>query len=300
MNQFVYGTAQQARQVIPCLVSCMNVCFGMRTVFVHWRYFQIHSSFWVPNSTAVVVEAMKQQFCFVVLSRSSHTSQIKLVGLKDGVLNFLNDLDPTLVWKFTPVGSPKGHVFLWISGSKLDPISYAVLDTLTFGTFLCDLLLCVVIVMQCNALLQFSSLFRTRRRKRVTRHDLIDSHVVSLVVSVCKCGTNGRGCRCFAKCTGMAFHRSAQWGSGIFSFFKFYWLFLSGDFTNFFCITDHWNYPHFYFTHFRIPRECILGICVHCMFFVSHLGARVADMEHADICTTEFEWAKGTSTCPGC
>jgi hypothetical protein len=130
----------------------------------------------------VVVEAMKQQFCFVVLSRSSHTSQIKLVGLKDGLLNFLNDLDPTLVWKFTPVGSPKGHVFLWISGSKLDPISYAVLDTLTFGTFLCDLLLCVVIVMQCNALLQFSSLFRTRRRKRVTRHDLIDSHVVSLVV----------------------------------------------------------------------------------------------------------------------
>jgi hypothetical protein len=35
------------------------------------------------------------------------------------------------------------------------------------------------------------------------------------------------------------------------------------------------------------------------MFFVSHLGARVADMEHADICSTEFEWAKGTSTCPG-
>jgi hypothetical protein len=158
----------------------------------------------------VVVEAVKQRFCFVVLSRSSHTSQIKLVGLKDGVLNFLNDLDPTLVWKFTPVGSPKGHIFLWISGSKLDPISYAVLDTLTFGTFLCNLLLCAVTVMQFNALLQFSSLFRTRGRKRVTRHDLIDSHVVSLVASVCKCGTNGRGCGCFAKCTGMAFHRSAQ------------------------------------------------------------------------------------------
>lgn len=151
MNQFVSGTAQQARQVIPCLVSCMNVCFGMWTVFVHWRYFQIHSSFWVPNSTAVVVEAMKQRFCFVVLSRSSHTSQIKLVGLKDGALNFLNDLDPTQVWKFTPVGSPKGHIFWWISGSKLDPISYAVLDTLTFGTFLCNLSL------WCNSMLCYNS-----------------------------------------------------------------------------------------------------------------------------------------------
>jgi hypothetical protein len=75
----------------------------------------------VPNSTAVVVEAMKQQFCFVVLSRSFHTSQIKLVGLEDGVLNFLDDLDPTLVWKFTPVGSPKGHFFCGFQGQNLTP-----------------------------------------------------------------------------------------------------------------------------------------------------------------------------------
>ncbi len=155
----------------------------------------------------------------------------------------------------------------------------------------------------------------------------------SVVSSVYKCGTNGRWCGCIAECTWMAFHRSAQWGPGNWSCpFKLNSLISRWDFTPKHpqCCLSHDLHDtqlklssllFFYLPRmrwglgslcsFKIPKasEYLVaavyaldqsGSLVHSVLFVSHLVSGAADMECADIGTTELEWAKGPSTCPGC